>query len=342
MKRIGLFLAVVLLAAQGGYGQEPLFSAQNTNQRLLELATSLQVRQGEYIIGAGDLLSVEVFDVPDLSREVRVSQSGHISLPLFPVKIRAGRLTTFQLEEKLAELLQVNGLVSHPQVSIFVKEHQSQPITIMGAVKRPTVFQAIRQTSLLEALSHAEGLADNAGDVVRVSRPAIVNGSGGGDESQGTGNHTVRVREAETITVRIKDLLESGQAKYNVPVYGGDIISVPKAGVVYVVGSVQLPGGFALKSDSENMSALKAIALARGFKGTAKPRKAVIIRKNPDTGEEDEIAVNLKKVMARKTSDVSLQANDILFVPDSIGKKALGRAAKAGITITSGLIIWRR
>ena len=340
MKRIGLFLAVVLLAAQGGYGQEPLLSTQNTNQRLLELATSLQVRQGEYIIGAGDLLSVEVFDVPDLSREVRVSQSGHISLPLFPVKIRAGRLTTFQLEEKLAELLQVNGLVSHPQVSIFVKEHQSQPITIMGAVKRPTVFQAIRQTNLLEALSHAEGLADNAGDVVRVSRPAIVNGSGGESETQGNGAHLVR--EAETITVRIKDLLESGQAKYNVPVYGGDIISVPKAGVVYVVGSVQLPGGFALKSDSENMSALKAIALARGFKGTAKPRKAVIIRKNPDTGEEDEIAVNLKKVMARKTSDVSLQANDILFVPDSLGKKALGRAAKAGISITTGLIIWRR
>ena len=148
-----------------------------------------------------------------------------------------------------------------------------------------------------------------------------MNGSGGGDESQGNGNHTVRVREAETITVRIKDLLESGQAKYNVPVYGGDIISVPKAGVVYVVGSVQQPGGFTLKSDSENMSALKAIALARGFKGTAKPRKAVIIRKNPDTGEESEIAVNLKKIMARKTADVSLHANDVLFVPDSLGKR---------------------
>ncbi len=97
-----------------------------------------------------------------------------------------------------------------------------------------------------------------------------------------------------------------------------------------------------MKSDSEQMTALKAVALAQGLKGTAKPARAVIIRKDPDTGTEQEIEVNLKRIMARKAKDVGLNANDILFVPDSAGKKALRRAAEVGLAITTGLIIFRR
>ena len=325
-----VLLALVLLATQLGQAQERLATPRETNDRIRELAAPFQAERGDYLIGSGDLISIDVFDVPELSRAVRVSESGHISLPLIPVKIRAAGLSGFQLEEKLAELLQVNGLVSSPQVTVFVKEHRSQPITIIGAVNKPTVYQVIRHTTLLEALSYAQGLADDAGSTVLVTRPTR---PGEGTDTPG---------DPPTVTINLKDLLDSGDPQFNIPVFGGDVISVARAGIVYVVGAVQRPGGFVLKSDSEEMTALKAVALAQGLKGTSKPARAAIIRKDPETGEEQVIDVNLKSIMARKAEDVGLYANDILFVPDSPGKKALRRVAEAGLAITTGLIIWRR
>lgn len=335
MKRGAVVFSWLLLSIPFGYAQQPLATPQETNQRIRDLSAALP-GPSDYVIGSGDLLRIDVFDVPDMSRQVRVAESGHISLPLIPVKIRVAGLTSFQVEEKLAELLQVNGLVSNPQIAVFVQEHRSQPVTIVGAVRKPTVYQVIRPTTLLEALSYAEGLADDAGSVVIVTRaPSPSPGSAEGSDG-------AQSDSSPTITVSLKDLLESGDPRFNIPVYGGDVVSVPRAGVVYVVGAVEKPGGFVLRSDGEEMTALKAIALAQGLKGTAKPSDAVIIRKHPETGKEQEIEVNLSRILGRKAEDVSLRANDILFVPDSTGKKALRRAAEAGIAITTGLIIWRR
>ena len=101
-------------------------SAAETNDRITQLALASDVKQGDYVIGSGDLLGIEVFDVPELSRDVRVNETGYISLPLMPSKVRAGGLTPFQLQDKLAELLQTNGLVSTPQVT-RVSEGTAQP-----------------------------------------------------------------------------------------------------------------------------------------------------------------------------------------------------------------------
>ncbi len=97
--RTKLLLSVFLLAVQSVFGQEPLVATQEINERMLGLASAVEVRAGDYLIGSADLLRIDVFDVPELSREVRVSESGHISLPLIPVKVRAGGLSAFQLEE---------------------------------------------------------------------------------------------------------------------------------------------------------------------------------------------------------------------------------------------------
>ncbi len=153
-------------------GKQTNLAVSETNDRIAQLAQATAVRQGDYVIGSGDLLGVDVFDVPELSRDVRVNESGYISLPLMPAKVRAEGLTTFQLQDKLAELLQTNGLVSSPQVSVSLKERNSQPITIIGSVKTPMVIQAVRQTTLLQALSQAGGIADDAGNTVIVTRPA--------------------------------------------------------------------------------------------------------------------------------------------------------------------------
>ncbi len=213
--RSKLLLSVFLLAVQSVLGQEPMVATQEINERILGLASAVEVHAGDYLIGSADLLRIDVFDVPDLSREVRVSESGHISLPLIPVKIRAGGLTAFQLEEKLVELLQVNGLVSYPQVTIFVKEHHSQPITVIGAVNRASTLQAIRHTTLLEALSEADGLADDAGGVVIVTRPASLNTLSGASTGRNENGPAIG---PQTITIGLKELLESGNPQYNIPI----------------------------------------------------------------------------------------------------------------------------
>jgi len=147
-----------LPAAPPGQASKPLNPVvSETNDRIAQLASASNVTQGDYLIGSGDLLGIDVFDVPELSREVRVNETGFISLPLMPSKIKAGGMTPYQLQDKLAELLQTNGLVSTPQVSVSVKEQHSQPITVIGAVKNPMVIQALRKTTLLQALSQAGG-----------------------------------------------------------------------------------------------------------------------------------------------------------------------------------------
>jgi polysaccharide biosynthesis/export protein len=305
--------------------------ASETNDRIAQLALASDVKQGDYVIGSGDLLGIEVFDVTELSREVRVNETGYISLPLMPSKVRAGGLTPFQLQDKLAELLQTNGLVSTPQVTVSVKEQHGQPITVIGAVRTPMVVQALRKTTLLQALSQAGGIADDAGSTVIVTRPVpdVSESAVPGDASPPLA--------PQTFTINLSDVLESGDSRFNVPLIGGDVVSVPRAGIIYVVGAVTKPGGFLLQNDLDHMTMLKMLSLAGGTTNTAKMKNAVILRKNLDTGKRDQVPVDLSKVMNLKAQDVQLQANDILFVPDSKGLKALHRAGDVAVSLTTGI-----
>ncbi len=340
---IAILVTLFVLSPLPAFSQQKLETAEETNERLRQLANAFRGKQGDYIIGSGDLVRIEVFDVPELSREFRVSESGYISLPLLPVKVRAGGLTAFQLEEKLAELLQGNGLVSHPQVTVFLKEQRSQPITVIGAVRRPMVYQVIRPTTLLEVLSEAGGIADDAGSVVMITRsanqdraPAATNEN----TSMDTTDSEIAAG-SQTITVALRDLLNSGDPKFNIPLFGGDVVRVPRAGIVYVVGAVERPGGFTLQNDGEQMSVLRVIALAQGMKPSAKPNEAVIIRKDVATGKKTETEVNVNKIMQRRAEDVRLVANDILFIPDSTGKRALRRTGEVALGLTTGIVILR-
>lgn len=302
--------------------------ASETNDRIAQLALASDVKQGDYLIGSGDLLGIDVFDVPELSRDVRVNETGYISLPLMPSKVRAAGLTPFQLQDKLAELLQTNGLVSTPQVTVSLKEQHSQPITVIGAVKNPMVIQELRRTTLLQALSQAGGISDDAGSTVIVTRSV----SDVPDSADPGGASAPR-----TFTINLADVLDSGDARFNIPLVGGDVVSVPRAGIIYVVGAVQKPGGFLLQNDLDQMTMLKMLSLAGGTTNTAKLKNAVILRKNPDTGKRDQVPVDLNQVMHLKTQDVQMQANDILFVPDSAGLRALHRAGDVGVALTEGI-----
>ncbi len=336
-KKTVWLVPILLWGIQAGYSQDKLETPQQQNEKIEHLAAAARSRPVNTTVGSGDLLHVDVFDVPDLSRDARVDESGDISFPLIPGKIRVGGLTVFQVEEKFANLLLENGLVSHPQVSVFVKEQNSQPISVVGSVTKPIVYQEFRPTTLLEVLAQAGGLAPDAGSTVIITRPAPPKETPGGNPGS-AGNAAT---ESQTITIELKDLLESGDPAFNIPVHGGDVITVPRAGIVYVAGAVNQPGAYVLQDMGETLTILQALALAHGVLSTAKSDQAVVIRKDPNTGQKQEINIHLNKIIARKSEDSLLYANDILFVPDSTGKKVLHRAGDAVLSLTAGLALVR-
>jgi polysaccharide export outer membrane protein len=218
-----------------------------------------------------------------------------------------------------------------------VKEQVSAPVSVVGAVNHTMVYQVGRPTTLLEVLSAAGGISDTAGDVVIVTR---------GPNSlvarlvPASADTTARPDD-EKITIRVQDLLETGDPQYNIQIFGGDTVTVPPAGIVYVLGfGVAQPGGYVLQSHGEAVTVLKALALARGLTAYAKADSGVIMRNNPATGQRDAIPVHIKQIENHKTNDVPLQSNDILYVPDSGGKKALAKGAQAALGIGTGIAIY--
>jgi polysaccharide export outer membrane protein len=331
-------ILLVVLGAQPSHGQQASpkqETPQETNDKIRQLASLAQAAPRDTPVGAGDLLHIEVFDVPELSRDVRVSDTGDISYPLIPEKIQAAGSTTFQLEQKMAQLLIQNGLVSHPQVSVFIKEQQSQPVSVVGAVQRPIVLQIVRPTTLLEVLTAAGGISDTAGNIVIITRadhPAV----GKADASVASDT------QPQVITIRLQDLLESGNPAFNIQIYGGDVVSVPAGGIVYVAGGgVAQPGGYVLQNHGEQITVLKAVALAHGMTGFAKPNNAIIMRNNPVTGQKDVIPVKIKDIENQKTDDIKMNSNDILYIPDSVGLKVLAKGSEAALQIGTGVAIYR-
>jgi polysaccharide biosynthesis/export protein len=334
---VPLFL---LLGLQAAYAQQKLETQQQTNEKIQELAGLARTQVVETPIGSGDLLHIDVFDVPELSRDVRVSDTGDITYPLIPGKIITAGLTSYQVEQKLAQLLVENGLVSHPQVSVFVKEQNSQPVTLVGAVSKPMVYQVIRPTTLLELLAEAGGITDEAGSEVIVTRQHMT-ADNNAVKNAPSGSSDATPLDTQTITIRLQDLLESGNPAYNIAIYGGDTVSVPRAGIVYVMGGgIVQPGGYVVQSHGEQITVLKAVALAHGLTGFAKGDEAVIMRKNTATGQKDMIPVHIKKIENRKATDMAMQSNDVLYIPDSLGLKVLAKGSEAALAGAT-LLIYR-
>jgi polysaccharide export outer membrane protein len=349
--------ALLVLAPPSSAQQAVLETPQQVNDRIRQMSATARLTPHDYVIGNGDLLDIDVFDVKELSREIRVSQTGSIGIPLVPVRLHVAGLTEVQAQQKIAEVLEANGLVSHADVSLAVRERKSKPITVVGAVGHSMVYQADRPITILEILAEAGGVIADAGDTVIVTRPASPSPADPA-EPPAIGPEVplppAAVPEASsssqisseppplsnTITINLNELMETGNVTNNIVLQSGDIVTVPHSGIVYVLGAVGRPGGFVLSNDRGHMSTLKVLALAGGLNRTAKSDHAVIVRKDTQ-GQQREVAVNLKKVMDRKEEDVLLQPSDILFVPNSAGKQAMVRALELGVAVGTGVALYR-
>jgi len=301
------------------------------------------------------VLDINVFAAPELNRQVRVSSGGEISLPLLG-QIRAAGLTPVELESSLQGLLH-RTYMKDPHVSVFVRDLQSHPVSVMGAVKMPGIFQVRGPRTLLEVLSLAGGLSDDAGDTAIIMRGGSASNESS-EENRPTPEDSTRwslnVRDVSSsnshldqsdrspetaIQVNLKDLLDSADPHYNPVVHPGDIVKVTRAGVVYVLGEVRKPGGFALKS-SEKLSVLQAVALSEGLTHTAAKSSARVIRTDPETGERKQFGIDLNKIMKGKDPDIVLESKDIVFVPNSAAKTTFSRGAEAATQTLTGLLIF--
>lgn len=291
----------------------------------------------EYIIDVGDVLDVFVVDVPEFSRNYRVDSDGTITIPLLSSPVTAEGLTLKQLTAVISQKLRKAELVTHPHVVVSIKSSAAHTVAVSGAVRTPLIYSVFSPTTLLDALSKAGGLAPDAGSTAIITRHDSTTAT-----SWLTGN-SASLQAEGTVKVDLQKLLATGDPRLDLAIYPGDKITVLRAGVVYVVGAVQRPGGFPLSNGSDKMTVLQAVALGEGLKPTALRKKAMIIRRGRKFPRgREEIPVNLKNILSGHAPDPGLEANDILFIPDSTSKRALRRGAEAALQIATGLVIWGR
>lgn len=251
----------------------------------------------DYRVGPKDLLEISVFGLDELSKTVRISEEGKIALPLLG-EIEVEGLTKTELEKKLSQLLEEKYL-QNPQVTVFIREYQSKRVSVLGAVENPGNYELLGRQTLLQIISRAGGLTQEAGKEIIVIR----------QYEDGT---------STSLKISIEDLILKGDASLNLPLQFDDIINIPvdKIVLVYVFGQVRSPGALNVKK-SNIPTLLQAIAQAGGFSDRAS-KGGVIIKRKDDEGKEIEIKVNVKDIIKGKKKDIQLEENDVIYVPETI------------------------
>ena len=267
-------------------------------------------------IHTNDLVNISIYGEPDLARTVRVGSDGVIRLPLLEQKIKADGLMPDEVEKAIAEAFEHEQILTHPFVTVTVAEyHTLLPVSVAGAVRNPITFEPVDKLTLLEAITRAGGLTSDAGPEILISRP----------------NASPSLVER----IAIPALIDAADPAVNLTLEGGEEIRVPEAGKVFVVGNVKMPGAFAVHDPSDT-TVLKLIALTQGLAPFAS-NEAYIYRREAGSGSQNEIRVDLNKIMRRKSPDIPLLANDILYVPDRSGKRVTMSVLERVFTFGAGL-----
>ena len=301
--------------------------AAQTNQHApngIEVGANLPAQA----VGKNDLIGVSVYDAPELSRTIRVGADGFIRIPMLRQRLKAEGLYPADLEAAIGKALKEEEILNDPYVTVTIAAYHSRPISVAGAVKLPLVFQAEGPTTLLEALARAQGLREDAGQEIIVS-----------NHQPGPDGAPLRL----TRRIAIRALIDQADPEVNLRLTGGEEIRVPEVSKIYIVGNVRRPGAFPVQ-DGADTTVLQMLALAEGLMPYAS--KDAYIYRREASGNKHEIPIPLAKIMRRQSPDVPLAANDILYIPDSKGKRltmsTLDRIAGFGASTASGVLIWRR
>jgi len=251
----------------------------------------------DYRIGPKDLLDISVFGLDELTKTVRVSEDGKISLPLVG-EVEVEGITKTELEKKLGQLLEEKYL-QNPQVTVFISEYQSKRVSVLGAVRNPGPYELLGRRTLLQVISQAGGITNESGKEIIVIRE-------------------VEDGVSTSLKISIEDLFLKGDARLNIPLQPDDIVNIPIDRIVniYVFGQVRNPGALGVKR-SNIPTLLQAIGQAGGFSERASKGK-VLIKRIDDDGKEIRIKVNVKSIIKGKRKDIQLLENDVVIVPETV------------------------
>ena len=279
--------------------------AQQSASRPVSVPSEVGANLPAQAVGFNDLLSVSVYDAPELSRTIRVGADGYIRLPMLKARVKVDGLYPADIEVAIGAALQQEQILVQPFVTVTIAEYHSRPISVAGAVKMPLVFQAESAITLLEAVARAQGLREDAGREILVSR--VQPGPDG---------------ESVTLTrrVSVRGLIDEADPDLNLQLLGGEEIRVPEVSKIYVMGNVKRPGAFPVQ-DGFDTTIMQMLALAESGLMPFANRQAFIYRRESGGGNKNEIPVSLDKIMKRQAPDVTLIANDILYIPDNHGKR---------------------
>lgn len=262
-----------------------------------------------YRIGPGDLLDVRIYNRPQLSRDgVRVEGSGMIRMPLIEGDIRAVCLTEGELAKEIST--RYARFYKNLQVDVFIKEYQSQQVAVIGAVNDQSRFKLQRRVRLLELLTYAKGPSTRAGQTVNIVHSSASSPCKQTDENDSTSAFT---------SYKLSDVLQ-GDPKSNPYLEAGDIVTIPEADQIYVVGNVLSPVTIPLR---EPITLTRAIAMAGGLKQDTSKDKIRVLRQEPGTTVRKEMIVDLSAIEKKRSEDLALLPNDIIDVPTSAGKSFL-------------------
>lgn len=295
----------------------------------------------DYKLGPEDVLTITVFNLPEMTETVRIENDGSIEVKLLG-RVKAAGLTTGQLRDELQRDWGKTYL-QDPHVTIFIRQFHSNPVSVVGAVAKPGLYQMPGPRTLIQVLAMAGGVnlpgtaAGNMQGGAPAGRWAYITRKGGFRDLKPVDG--ISVLAPDQIKVDLGRLLYSHDSALNIGVEPFDTITVSKAGIVYVVGAVMKSGGFTLE-DRDSLTALEALSLAQGFAAGSNKGHDEIIHTLPD-GTRQITSINLGKIMKGKAKDPVLTANDILVVPSS-AMRSLGTSGIAtALSTVSGLIIWR-
>jgi len=284
----------------------------------------------DYLLGPGDIIQVTVFGIEDLrQKELALDSEGKVSLP-FINSVDLMGLTPRESEVKITALYEAS-VMKNPQVSVAVKEYRSQFINVLGAVDKPGTYQLTRRSFLIDALAMAGGLM-----LDKAEPKAFIHRSGSGSSlSEAVAGVTTK----ESLEIDLVQLLEKGDVSLNVPIYAGDVVSVPERidRFYYVLGDVNRGGAFEIKP-ADSVTLTKAVASAGGLLNTAKANRTAILRQNSD-GTTRQIPVDITKLLKGQVPDMPLVKDDIVFIPGST-TKTVSHGVVSSMGSIVGMIIY--
>jgi len=305
--------AMILILSLGLTAQEPPATIESPEQT-----------RTTYVLGPADVVAIHAQNAPDMSEKpFRIDADGELKLPMIG-RIHAGGLTPEQLEAEISKRLKV--YLEEPEVTVSITEFKSQPVSILGAVTSPGVHQLEGQKTLLEVLSVAGGLKPEAASTITITRRleyGRVPAPGAADDP----THQFSIAE-----INLKSVMEAKNPELNILIRPHDVLSVPRAAMIYVIGEVGHAGALPL-NEGGSLTVLEAVSTSGGVLRTAAASHSRILRPIPGQPKRTEVAVDVNKIMAGKSNDIPLMAGDILVVPGSTGKKAVLRTLEAAIQV---------